>query len=119
MEKPELKLIKKLIFILLLLGLVVLFSLEILRSIYGFYFSLERLIYWSLFILWIYILWILKLKSAVNIRVGFIAFIVGVFFIAFQKGNVGEVCLRISLMGFVIGLTQEFFGRLSRNAKTS
>jgi len=72
-------------------------------------FSVMEFIYWILFLLWILLIISLKTKSTSTLFLAFTLFILAAVFTIFRLEGVGEILMRMSLMGWIIGLGQSIF----------
>lgn len=78
-------------------------------------FSVMEFIYWILFLLWLSFIISLKTKSASTLFLAFSLFILAAIFTVLGLVEVGEILMRMSLIGWMIGLGQSIFG--IKNAK--
>ncbi len=71
-------------------------------------FSVSSLIYWMILIGWLFSIWNFKLKSSFSLKTAFILFIVSAFIVTFGFTLIGELVMRISFIGWMIGGAHAF-----------
>lgn len=106
--------------IVLFLGftLVAILVVEAAISYMELYLSLNRLIFWNIFLFWVALIVWRRIQSRASLFVGFLFFVLGSILVSLTLEDVGEVFLRFSLMGYLLGLAQEFAGRVASKSKS-
>lgn len=100
------KLLVLTVFVVLFLGL---FLFQAWLRVSKSYFSVEPLLYWLLFIAWITVLLNFKLRSVYALAVAFGLFLISAIMVTVGFSRIGEVAMRISFMGWIIGIIQALF----------
>lgn len=62
--------------------------------------------YWILLIVWIAIIWILKKDSGFSLLIAFSLFLISATLTVFNFRNLAETIMRVSLIGWLIGIFQ-------------
>lgn len=63
-------------------------------------------LYWMILLGWLFLTWNFKWKSSVSMSVGFILFVSGAFFTTFGFRDHGETVMRLSFIGWMVGVAQ-------------
>lgn len=90
-------------FVLLILFLGIVFISFSLRV------SLERISYWYILLAWLILIWRFRLNSGLSMKLGLLLFILSATSYLTTLVNISEVLMRLSLIGFLIGILQAFF----------
>lgn len=98
--------IKKIVFISLLVIFVVLLIFQLGILITNGNLSLESVIYWIILLLWADAVWYFKLRESYTFILAFILFVISAIFSIFGLFVFSEVIMRISFIGWVIGMIQ-------------
>lgn len=106
------KLFPVFIFLFLLFGMSV---LEIWLHVTERGFSVMEFIYWILLLLWLSFIISLKTKSTSTLFLAFTLFILAAVLTILRLESLAEILMRISLVGWIMGLGQSIFG--IKNAK--
>lgn len=91
------------IYMLTFIGLV---GVEIWLSFTGVGFSISPFLYWLLLAGGIIILWIFKWGSTLTLSGAFVLFVISAFFTISGERVVSEILMRMSFLGWVVGLGQ-------------
>lgn len=87
--------------------LIIIFICGLLGAIVlKFGFPLWPLIYWWILIFTIFIIWNFKLGSGFILWVSFSVFMLSALFVIIGLRSIGETLMRVSFLGWVIGLIQ-------------
>lgn len=90
------------IFILIIVIVVGLIGAIVLK----FGFPLWPLIYWWILVFTIFMIWNFKLGSGFILWVAFLIFMLSALFVSIGLRSVGETLMRVSFLGWIIGLVQ-------------
>lgn len=85
----------------------------------GIWFSTESILYWWLLLGWVYYVFVNKGNNPKTLFTAFILFIVGVILKVFNLNNMAEVAMRISLIGWLVGIGQTLVEYKKENDKKS
>lgn len=105
-------------FILITLSLLLLLTvfIEVFIKISGIYFSVERYIYWIIFILWITIIH-RRFEPKLSLALALFLLVCGFLLRTLSLNTIAEVLLRISFLGWLAGIFQAFAGILNKDGK--
>lgn len=99
--------LRKLIYIVLILVFIVLLAMELFAKINGLFFSVATFIYWDIFLFWVVLTTFKKVSIEKNILVALSFFVSGAIGTLLYTGF-GEIILKLSLMGWIISVSQIF-----------
>ncbi len=103
------KIIKKIKPILISIYLLILFILVGIQSwaqIFELGFSVSSIIYWFIFVGWIFVLILFNKNSKLTLQLSLGMFIVGVVMFIFGFKVAAETLMRVSMIGWLIGVVQ-------------
>ncbi len=95
------KLIFIFVYVLVFLGMV---AFEVWFQVVGS--SLDTQIYWMILFGWIFLIWHFRWRSSVSMVSALTLFIFSAFLITLGFGNLGEITMRLSFVGWLVGIVQ-------------
>ncbi len=116
-KKKKFKLIKYFFVTLYLCWLFTLLLLQVLSYITGSGISFSSLIYWTILVGWIYLIWKLRLTSSFSFKAGLFLFVISTIFTILRLLLVAETIMRLSFIGFLIGIIQALIEYKRLNVK--
>ncbi|GEM_PF-3914133 len=90
-------------FVILFLGL---FVLQAWFNITKSDFSLQPLVYWLVFVVWIMVLLNFRLSSSWTLAAAFVLFLLAAALSTLGHAGTGEATMKISFIGWIIGIIQ-------------
>lgn len=108
MEKTQksLKLIKYSLMAFYLVWFIALLFLQVWSYIVGSGISFSSLIYWTILLGWLYLIWKFRLTSSFSFKIGLGLFVIAALFTILRLLWLGETIMRLSFIGFLIGIIQ-------------
>lgn len=128
MEKAKNELIKltklrKLIKVLIVVVYIVVFlgvlTIQLWVNVAGVGFSVSSLIYWLILLAWLGFIWQFKWGCSVTLIFAFVLFVIAAAFAIFGLRGVGETVMRVSFIGWLVGIGQALVEYKKENDKKS